>query len=208
MKRRPITRSYQLAKAKHIKQAVFMKLIKMFIVSLICLVATHVNAEERIFVGDVKPMKAKVGYGSYGVITNGISWVRNGGSTGAFMADGKPAQKGLITCCDSEVVFAIPSGVRRFVSIGTMPDYKTPSKNGRNKESDGLDHIDGVWSYEVLIDGIQVYESEPLCSYVKKEIPIEVDIPEKAQYLTLKTHQLGNGNCDHCIWAEPYFIKP
>ena len=185
-----------------------MKLTQMLIVSLLCLVATHVNAEERIFVGDVKPMKAKVGYRSYGVITNGISWVRNGGSTGAFMVDGKPAQKGLITCSDSEVIFAIPSGVRRFVSVGTMPDYKTPSKNGRNKESDGLDHVDGVWSYEVLIDGIQVYESEPLCSYVKKEIPIEVDIPENAQHITLKTHMLGNGNCDHCIWAEPYFIKP
>jgi hypothetical protein len=72
----------------------------------------------------------------------------------------------------------------------------------------GRDVLDGSWSYEVLIDGVQVYESEPLCAYVKKEIPINVEIPENAKIITLKTHMLGDGNCDHAIWAEPYFIKP
>jgi len=203
VKRRPITSSYQLAKAKHIKQAVFMKLIQMLIVAVLCLVATHVNAEERTFLGDLKPMKAKVGFGSYGVITNGNCGVDTAGAKGEFLANGKPAQKGIFTHCDSEVVFAIPNGVRKFTAVGAMPNYKRPSKN-----IDGTEVLDGSWSYEVLIDGVQVYESEPLCAYVKKEVPIQVDIPENAQHITLKTHILGNGNCDHCIWAEPYFIKP
>ena len=203
MKRSLITSSYQLAKAKHIKQAVFMKLTQLLIAALFCLVAVHVNAEERIFLGDLKPMKAKVGFGSYGVITNGNCGVDTAGAKGVFLANGKPAQKGIFTHCDSEVIFAIPSGVRKFTAVGAMPNYKRPSKN-----IDGTEVLDGSWSYEVLIDGVQVYESEPLCAYVKKEVPIQVDIPENAQHITLKTHILGNGNCDHCIWAEPYFIKP
>ena len=201
--RRPNGTGNQLAKAKHLKQAVFMRLTQCLIAALLCLVATYVNAEERIFLGDLKPMKAKVGFGSYGVITNGNCGVDTAGAKGEFLANGKPAQKGIFTHCDSEVIFAIPSGVRKFTAVGAMPNYKRPSKN-----IDGIEVLDGSWSYEVLIDGVQVYESEPLCAYVKKEVPIQVDIPENAKHITLKTHILGNGNCDHCIWADPYFIKP
>jgi hypothetical protein len=200
--RRPNTAGNQLAKVKHLKQAVFMKLTQMLVVALLGLGVSFVNAEEKIFLGDLKPMKAKVGFGSYGVITNGNCGVRDGGATGAFLVNGEPAQKGVFTHCDSEVIFAIPSGVRKFTAVGTMPNYKRASRN-----VGGFDVLDGSWSYEVLIDGVQVYESEPLCAYVKKEVPIEVDIPENAKHITLKTHILGQGHCDHCIWAEPYFIK-
>ncbi len=160
----------------------------------------HANAEEKIFLGDLKPMKAKVGFGGYYVITNG-----NCGTSGAneFLVGGKPAQRGLFTHADSEVIFAIPKGVKRFVAVGTMPNFKRPSRN-----VNGHDVLDGSWSYEVIIDGVQVYESEPLCVYVKKEIPIEIEIPESAKQITLKTYMLGHGNTDHSIWAEPYFIKP
>jgi len=199
--RRPNPTGNQLAKFNYLKQAVFMKLTPMLIAALLCLVAVHVNAEEKIFLGDLKPMKAKVGFGDYYAIKDGNT--RTGGSNGTFNVDGKPAQKGLFTHCDSEVIFAIPRGVRKFVAVGTMPNFNEPSKN-----IDGLELLNGSWSYEVLIDGIQVYESEPLCAYVKKEVPIQVDIPDNAQHITLKTHMLGNGNADHAIWADPYFIKP
>ena len=167
---------------------------------------SKVNAEEKIFLGDLKPMKRKVGSGNDFLITNGDCGVRDGGSTGAFLIDGKPATKGLFTHCDSEVVFAVPPGVRKFVAVGTMPNYSRAFKDG--KPWGEVDRLDGSWSYEVLIDGVQVYESEPLCSYVKKNVSIQIDIPENARHITLKTHMLGNGNCDHSIWAEPYFIKP
>ena len=72
----------------------------------------------------------------------------------------------------------------------------------------GYDVRNGSWNHEVFIDGIQVYESEPLCAYVKKEVSIAVDIPENARQITLKNSMLGNGNADHAIWGEPYFIKP
>lgn len=167
------------------------------------MVLSYANAEERIFLGDLKPMQRKVGFGNDFLITNGDCGVRDGGATGAFLANGKPAQRGLFTHTDSEVTFAIPTGVRRFVAVGTMPNYARQSRN-----VNGFDVLDGSWTYEVLVDGVKVYESEPLCAYVKKEIPIQVDIPENAKHMTLKTHMLGNGHCDHSIWAEPYFIKP
>jgi len=203
VKRKLNTSVYQLAKFNYLKQAVFMKLTQMLAVILLGLVVSNVNAEEKIFLGDLKPMKAKVGFGSYGVITNGNCGVDTAGAKGEFLANGKPAQKGIFTHCESEVIFAIPNGVRKFTAVGAMPNYKRPSKN-----IDGNEVLDGSWAYEVLIDGVQVYESEPLCAYVKKEVQIQVDIPENAQHITLKTHILGNGNCDHCIWADPYFIKP
>ncbi len=178
----------------------------MLAVILLGLVVSDVNAEEKIFLGDLKPMKAKVGFGSYGVITNGNCGVDTAGAKGEFLANGKPAQKGIFTHCDSEVIFAIPAGVRKFTAVGAMPNYKRAFKDGVSWGE--VDRLDGSWSYEVLIDGVQVYESEPLCSYVKKEVPIQVDIPENAKHITLKTHILGNGNCDHSIWADPYFIKP
>ena len=49
-----------------------MKLTQMLAVALLGLGVTFVNAEDKIFLGDLKPIKAKVGFGSYGVITNGI----------------------------------------------------------------------------------------------------------------------------------------
>lgn len=202
MKRKLNTSVYQLAKLKHIKQAVFMKLTQTLAVILLGLVGSDVNAEEKIFLGDLKPMKAKVGYAEYFVIRDGV--IGNGFSK-EFLVDEKPAKKGLFAHADSEVIFAIPNGVRKFTAVGTGPNFKS----GRaSKNVNGLDMLDGSWSYEVLIDGVQVYESEPLCAYVKKEAPIQVDIPENARHITLKTHMLGNGHSDWSIWADPYFIKP
>ena len=176
-----------------------MNKIKAITLSGLCfgLFCSMVNAEEKIFMGDLKPMKAKFGFPCDMVI-------RDGKAAGyEFLVDGKPAKKGLLAHTDSEVVYAIPAGVRKFVAVGTMPNYNRPSRN-----VNGRDVLDGSWSYEVLLDGVQVYESEPLCAYVKKQIPINVEIPENAKNITLKTYMLGDGNCDHAIWAEPYFIKP
>jgi len=158
---------------------------------------------EKIFLGDLKPMKAKVGFGGYQVIKDGNCGVRDGGATGQFFVDDKPAQNGIFTHTDSEIIFAVPPGVNKFIATGTMPNYQRNSRN-----VNGFDVLDGSWTYEVIIDGVQIYESEPLCAYLKKQVPIEVEIPENAKQITLKTHMLGNGHCDHSIWAEPYFIKP
>ena len=187
----------KLALSSTTNESLFMKLTQTLAFILLGLVVSDVNAEEKIFLGDLKPMKAKFGFPCDMVIRNGKA------SGSEFLVDGKPVQKGLMAHTDSEVVFAIPSGVRKFVAVGTMPNYKRPSRN-----VNGHDVLDGSWSYEVIIDGVQVYESEPLCAYVKKEIPIQVEIPNNAQHITLKTHMLGDGNADHAIWAEPYFIKP
>ena len=204
MKSRPLAFSEavnKLALRNPVNRSQFMKLTQILAVVLLGLVVADVNAEEKIFLGDLKPMKAKVGFGGYYTIKDGNP--HSGGSDGTFSANGKPAQKGLFTHCDSEVIFAIPSGVTKFVAVGTMPNFTNPSKN-----VDGEEVLNGSWAYEVQIDGIQVYESEPLCAYVKKEVPIQVEIPNNAHYITLKTHMLGSGNTDHAIWAEPYFIKP
>ena len=144
-----------------------MNKIKAITLSGLCfgLFCSMVNAEEKIFMGDLKPMKAKFGFPCDMVI-------RDGKAAGyEFLVDGKPAKKGLLAHTDSEVVYAIPSGVRKFVAVGTMPNYNRPSRN-----VNGRDVLDGSWSYEVLLDGVQVYESEPLCAYVKKQIPINVEI--------------------------------
>jgi hypothetical protein len=179
-----------------------MKLRHTFIITLLCLVVPHVNAEERIFLGDLKPMKVKVGFGTYNVIRDGS--IGNEFSK-EFLVNEKPAQKGLLAHADSEVIFAIPTGVTKFTAVGTGPNFKTKRTS---KNISGLDMLDGSWTYEVLIDGVQVYESEPLCAFVKREVPIQVDIPENARYITLKTHMLSNGHSDWSIWGEPYFIKP
>jgi len=163
---------------------------------LLALLPPISSAAEKIFLGDLKPMKAKVGFGGYYVITNGDCGTAEAKE---FLVNGKPAQRGLFTHADSEIVFAIPQGARKFVAVGTMPNFQRASRG---------DFLDGSWSYEVIIDGVQVYESQPLCAYVKKQIPIEVEIPESAKQITLKTHMLGDANTDHSIWAEPYFIKP
>ena len=202
MKRKLNTIVYQLAKVKHIKQAVFMKLTQMLAVALLGLGVSFVNAEEKIFLGDLKPMKRKCEY-VYAVIKNGN--VDNAESSKEFLVNEKPAQKGLLAHADSEVIFAIPTGVTKFTAVGTGPNFKAKRAS---KNVNGLDMLDGSWTYEVLIDGVQVYESEPLCAYVKKEAPIQVDIPANARYMTLKTHMLGNSHSDWSIWADPYFIKP
>ena len=164
------------------------------------LFCSWVNAEEKIFLGDLKPMKAKVGFGSYYVIRDGKPPNDNSKD---FLVNGKPSQKGLFTHTDSEIVFAIPDGAKKFIAVGTMPNWQTSSRI-----VNGYDVRNGSWNYEVFIDGIQVYESEPLCAYVKKEVSIAVDIPENARQITLKNSMLGNFNADHAIWGEPYFIKP
>ena len=179
-----------------------MKLIKLLIGSLLVLIVSNVHAEERIFLGDLKPMKIKIGFGS----TNEVV-IRDGKApwTGLeFFVDGKPVKKGLCTHADSEIVFSIPAGARRFIAVCTMPNF-----NRASHDVGGFDVLDGTWAYEVLIDGISVFESEhPLCAYVKKQLPIEVEIPENSRNITLKTYMLGNRHFDHAIWAEPYFIKP
>lgn len=179
-----------------------MKLTQMIAVVLLGLGVSFVNAEEKIFLGDLKPMRAKVGYAQYFVIRDGV--IGNDLSK-EFLVNEKPARKGLFAHADSEVIFAIPNGVTKFTAVGTGPNFKAKRAS---KNVNGLDMLDGSWTYEVLIDGVQVYESEPLCAYVKKEAPIQVDIPENARHITLKTHMLGNGHSDWSIWAEPYFINP
>ena len=168
----------------------------------VCLsfILSQAFAEEKLFLGDIKPMKAKVGFGSYYVIRDGKP---PNDDSKDFLVDGKPAQKGLFTHTDSEIVFAIPEGVKKLIAVGTMPNWQKSSRI-----VNGYDVRYGSWNYEVLIDGVQVYESEPLCAYLQKEVSIEVDIPENARQITLKNSMLGNGNADHAIWGEPYFIKP
>ena len=109
----------------------------------------QVIAEEKISLVDIKPVKAKVGFGGYYTIRDGNT--RSGGGDGTFNINGQRAQKGLFTHAESEIVFAIPTGVRKFVAVGTMPNFKTISR-----EVDGSDVLNGPWDYEVLIDGIEV----------------------------------------------------
>lgn len=178
-----------------------MRLIVVTTLFALVVITSNCWAEEKIFLGDLKPMKTKVGFPSELVIRNG----KSPGTDLEFYANGKLGQKGLLAHPDSEIVYAIPSGAKKFTAVGTMPNFKEVKKS---ELINGQEMLHGSWSYEVYVDGVQVFESEPLCAYANRQIPINVEIPSNAKQLTLKTHALGNIHADHSIWAEPYFIKP
>lgn len=165
------------------------------------LMANSLLAEQKIFLGDLQPIQTKVGWANYRVFRDSI-WSDDKNPT-KCMVNGKVAQIGIFAHANSEIIFAIPAGVRVFEAVGAMPTPPYPSF-----PDNGTDMLYGTWAYEVWIDGAKAFESDPLCAYVKKQVPIRVTVPPNARQITLKTTSLGSNHCDWSIWAEPYFIKP
>jgi len=158
-------------------------------------------AEQKIFLGDLQPVQARVGWSNYRVFRDGV-W-SDDKNPAKCIVDGKVVQTGIFAHANSELMFAVPAGVRSFEAFGAMPT--PPSSSFPDGASEVLY---GTWAYEVWIDGAKVFESNPLCAYVKKQVPIRVSIPPNARMITLKTTSLGSNHCDWSIWAMPTFTKP
>lgn len=160
------------------------------------------KAEQKIFLGDLQPIQAKVGWDQYYVFRNG-NFALPGKKPTSLMVDGRVVQKGIYAHANSELIFSIPSGVQQFEAFGVMP----VSANATFPDN-GSEMLYGTWAYEIWIDGKKAYESDPLCAYVKKQVPIRINIPNNSKQITLKTNSLGSGHCDWSIWADPFFVSP
>ena len=108
------------------------------------------------------------------------------------MADGQPARQFIVAHADSTLVYEIPLGFTAFSAIGVRKDE--------------LD-TEGHWAYKVLIDGKQVYESEPLVTYPNREVKITVSLPRGAKEIELFVDSLGDGAFDRSVWAYPQFTR-
>jgi hypothetical protein len=139
---------------------------------------------EGIFLGDLEPVMAKVGWGDY------LPNYYPEDDRAPVLVDGVKCNAYIFAHAKSEALYTLPPDVTKFTAIGIRPA--------------GNRWIAGTFAFEVLIDGKSVFKSEPLRSYPDFQAPISVDIPKGSQTLGLKVDNLGNGFSDHSIWAYPY----
>ena len=140
-----------------------------------------------LFLGDLSPIKARVGFGDYTV--NAYPEPQNA----KILVDGKPCAYFIFAHTNSDVTYKIPDGMKSFTATGIRPS--------------GNPWIAGTFSFEVIVDGKSVFKSQSLNSYPNYQVPISITLPPDAQILELKTDNLGNGFADHSIWAYPFFHK-
>lgn len=149
--------------------------------------STHSRRPDGLFLGDLHPSKARVGWGDYRVNFYPDHKIAK------VLVDGKPCDHFLFAHANSAVTYRIPDGMKTFTAIGIRPT--------------GNDWIAGTFTFEVLVDGQSLFKSEPLKSYPNYQVPISVTLPEGAEMIELRTDTLGNGFADHSIWAYPFFHK-
>jgi hypothetical protein len=171
-------------------------------VFILVILSLQINAEEKVSLAGLKPIKARVGHGQLHAFTDG-NCAEEGRPPLSCVIDGSVAQTGLYAHADSEVVYEIPKGTQRFEAFGAT-NANLPNVGNTRYGPRFL----GTWAYEIWVDGKKLYESSPFFSYEKRSFPITVSIPKGAKQITLKTTMLGNDNYDWSIWAEPYFVKP
>lgn len=136
------------------------------------------------FLGELEPTKAKVGFADFAP-----NYYPNEDNA-PVLVDGKKCNYYIFAHADSDIVYNLPKGTKRFTAIGIKP----------SKDKG----IAGTFAFEVLLDGKSVFKSKALRLYPNYQVPISVDIPPEAQTLELKIDSLGNNFADHSIWAFPF----
>lgn len=140
---------------------------------------------------DLIPFVAKVGFRTYRV----NKYSKTEEQLGArVLIDGQPCEHFLFAHASSSISFAVPSGFTRFSAVGIGP-----TKSGRTNYS---------WSYQVMADGRQIFQSERLDTYPNHQLKIAADLPPGVKTITLITDAAGSGTDDHSIWANPKLLTP
>ncbi|MBK8038452.1 MAG: NPCBM/NEW2 domain-containing protein [Verrucomicrobiaceae bacterium] len=147
-----------------------------------------------LFLGDLSPLHAQVGYIPFQINTV-VEWERRNNNA-SVMVGRMPCSQFLWAHANSRLDFAIPEGYTRFTAFGVgYSDVRT---------GELLAH--GDWKHQVLVDGKVMEFSNPLSSYKSHEFPIDITFPAGSKVLTLLTDNLGDGNYDHAHWAYPTFL--
>lgn len=146
-----------------------------------------------LFLGDLKPVIAAVGWGVYRVNAYEDFDIRAGRLP---LIGGKPCTQYLFAHASSRLEFSIPEGYRFFTAIGFGPTTTKgdPKEHWSWKKS---------WKYLVKVDGRTVFESGALISYANGELPMEVPLPPGSKTLSLIMDDMGDGNSDHSMWGYP-----
>jgi len=145
------------------------------------------SAELRL--DDLIPTTAKTGWGSLQV---NRYMNLEGERTSQVVLDGKTCDHFLFAHAGSSISYKLPAGYSRFLALGispTSPDIKEYS-----------------WSYKVLADQTEVFQSRPIGTYPDKKILIDVELPSGTRTITLITDANGDMRNDHAIWAYPRLI--
>ena len=138
-----------------------------------------------LFLGDLEPISAAVGWGEL-FVNQGYD-----GHNRVKILD-EPHSVFLFAHSPSKIVYSIPSGIRRFTAVGA-----------------GLDHpeTEHDWQYFVYLDGKLVHES-PHHEEHREGLPIDVSIPHDSRIIILRIvsgHE-GKGLANTC-WGFPYFSR-
>ncbi|MFA6963077.1 MAG: NPCBM/NEW2 domain-containing protein [Opitutaceae bacterium] len=152
-----------------------------------CATSTHGKRPDGLFLGDLHPSKANVGWGDYLVNFYPEHKIAK------VLVDGRHCDYFIFAHPNSSAIYKIPEGMKTFTSTGIRPT--------------GNPWISGTFTFEVLVDGKSLFKSESLNSYPGYQVPISVTLPAGAEVLQLRTDNLGNGFADHAIWAYPFFHK-
>lgn len=105
--------------------------------------------------------------------------------------DEKPASHYLLAHANSRLLYKVPPGASRFQAYGVAT-----TRFRRNSS----------WFYEVRADGVLLFRSQPLNTYEKRQVRIDVELPADAKNLMLVVDNQGNSAEDHSVWAEPCFV--
>ena len=105
--------------------------------------------------------------------------------------DDKPASHFLLAHANSRLLYKVPAGASRFQAYGVAT-----TRFRRNSS----------WLYEVRADGVLLFRSQPLSTYEKRQVRIDVELPADAKNLMLVVDNHGNSAEDHSVWAEPCFV--
>jgi NPCBM/NEW2 domain/GYF domain 2 len=160
--------------------------------------ATMPDAKTReppdLFLGDLSPLHAQVGWGAYHSNLYDSIATREGRGV---LHGGKPCSQHLWAHANSRIDFAIPEGYTRFTAYAIGPsDLATGAPTA------GADS----WKTSVLVDGRQLAASNPLSSYKGHEFFVDITFPAGSKVLTLITDNLGNGTFDNAFWAFPTLL--
>jgi hypothetical protein len=147
-----------------------------------------------LFLGDLSPQHAQVGYLGYRVNLYEEPSERQGLSV--FQA-GKPCPQYLWAHTNSRIDFAIPSGYTRFTAFATGPSERSTGIPITAAEN---------WKASVLVDGKLLDQSDQLSRYKTREHAVDITFPSGSKTLTLITDTLGDGRFDHAFWAYPTLL--
>lgn len=101
--------------------------------------------------------------------------------------NGKPCPAFIFAHAPSIIVYAVPSGYKKFTALGTS----------LNKQD---------FAFIVRGDGKELLRTQALHQH-GGNIPIEVNLPEGTQRLELIVDDLKSPRADHAIWAYPRLLK-